>query len=237
MPVRALLSALIVEKSIRRKNVKGAGSSDESSEAGSRESSETGSDTEFTPLIKPKDGSDTGDDDDDNDADPSKSRQGIINLVGIDADHVSDFAGEIHEFVHCASKVATSLVFQTFLLGWIPVAAGLAVALVLFPVTGRLARIYTKAQERMMKARDEQLSVVNESLMGARQIKFSALEDQWEAKILAVREKVLSRLWVTLMADGALFGCWIISPIASSAAALGTYAVLNKGLSASVAFG
>lgn len=227
--MRTQLSALIVEKSLRRKNVKGVGASDQSSEAGS--------DSESTPLVKSKDGSDSGDDDDEDGADPLKSRQGIINLVGIDTDHVADLAADQFQFVHCAAKVATSLVFQTFLLGWIPVAAGLGVAFVLFPVTGRLARIYTKAQERMMKARDEQLSIVNESLMGARQIKFSALEDQWEAKILAVREKVLARVWVTLMADVALFACWIISPIASSAAALTTYAVLNQGLSASVAFG
>ena len=217
---------------MRRKNVTGAGSNGESTE---EEVSET------TPLLdsnnRGKDGKDKGDDDDDDETNPLKSRQGVINLVGIDANHVADFAADQFQFIHCGSKVAASLVFQTLLLGWLPVLAGLAVALLISPLTGRLARIYTKAQERMMKARDEQLAVVNESLLGARQIKFAALEPEWEARIMGVREKVLKRVWVTLMADVALFACWIVSPIASSAAALTTYAVLNKGLTASVAFG
>ena len=209
---------------MRRKNVKQTGSR--------KETIDDERESESTPLLKSNDRADDGDG-----ADPLQSRQGIINLVGIDADHVSYVAADQVEFVHCASKVTASLIFQTFLLGWIPLAAGLGVAFVLFPITGRLAKIYTNAQERMMKARDEQLSVVNEALMGARQIKFSALEEQWQGRILAVREKVLARVWETLRADAALFACWLIGPIASSAAALATYAVLNKGLTASVAFG
>lgn len=218
---------------MRRKNVAGGGAS------GSTASESEGA-SESTPLLKPAGGgsedADT-DDDDDDDADPLQSRQGVINLVGIDADHVADFAADAFQYIHSASKVAVSLAFQTFLLGWLPVAAGLSIALLLFPLTGRLARIYTGAQERMMKARDEQLRVVGEALAGVRQIKFAALEGRWEGRILAVRGRVLERVWVTLMADVALFGCWIISPIASSAAALTTYAVLNRGLTASVAFG
>ena len=127
--------------------------------------------------------------------------------------------------------------FQAYLLGWAPVAAGLAVGFVFFPISGWLARVYTRAQERMMKARDEQLHVVNEALQGARQIKFEALEEQWGERILATRKKVLARVWDTFRIDVAQYGCWIVSPIASTAAALTTYAILNQGLTASVAFG
>lgn len=236
--MRAQLAALVVEKSMRRKNVAGAGPSKESAQGEGEGASET------TPLLKPTDDQEADvedneddEDDEDEDTDPLQSRQGIINLVGIDADHVADLAADAFQYIHCISKVAVSLAFQTFLLGWLPVAAGLAVSLLLFPITGRLARIYTGAQERMMKSRDEQLRVVGEALAGVRQIKFGALEERWEGRILGVRRRVLERVWVTLKADVALFGCWIVSPIASSAAALTTYAVVNRGLTASVAFG
>ena len=227
MPLRAQLAALIVEKSMKRKNVKGV--------SPNAPPSQSESDSETTPLLKPDGGSEQEDDKDC--ANPLQSRQGIINLVGVDTSHISDFAASQFQFVHCASKVTASLTFQAYLLGWAPVAAGLAVGVVLFPVSGRLARVYTRAQERMMRARDEQLRVVDEALQGARQIKFEALEEQWGERILATREKVLVRVWDTFMADVALFACWIGSPIASTAAALATYAILNQGLTASVAFG
>lgn len=227
MPLRAQLAALIVEKSMKRKNVKGA--------SPNTSPSLNESDSETTPLLEPDGGSKPADDKDD--ADPLQSRQGIINLVGVDTSHIADFAAAQFQFVHCAFKVATSLTFQAYLLGWAPVAAGLAVGIVLFPVSGRLARVYTRAQERMMRVRDEQLRVVDEALQGARQIKFEALEEQWGERIMDTRRKVIARVWDTFMADVALFACWIISPIASTAAALTTYAVLNQGLTASVAFG
>lgn len=227
VPLRAQLAALIVEKSMKRKNVKGA--------SPSISISPHESDSETTPLLKSDGGSKPADDKDG--ANPLQSRQRIINLVGVDTPHIADFAAAQFQFVHCAFKVAASLTFQAYLLGWAPVAAGLAVGIVLFPVSGRLARVYTRAQERMMRVRDEQLRVVDEALQGARQIKFEALEEQWGGRIMDTRRKVLAKVWDTFMADVALFACWISSPIASTAAALTTYAVLNQGLTASVAFG
>ncbi|SPO07647.1 related to multidrug transporter (yeast bile transporter) [Cephalotrichum gorgonifer] len=236
VPLKAQLAALVVEKSMRRKNVKGVADLDN----GAARSEDDALDSDSTPLLNPNgegDGDQKANNDGDSDgADPPQSRQAIINLIGVDTAHVADFAADQFQFIHCASKVSTSLAFQAYLLGWIPVVAGLSVGIVLFPITGYLSRVYTKAQKRMMKARDEQLQVVNETLQGARQIKLSALEEQWEERILATRGKVLARVWDTFMADAALFSCWIISPLASTTAALATYAIVNQGLTASVAF-
>ncbi|GJD02722.1 ABC transporter [Colletotrichum higginsianum] len=87
-----------------------------------------------------------------------------------------------------------------------------------------------------MKIRDQKLAVVNEALVGMRQIKFSALEPQWEKRILDMREKELGALWQVFKGDTVLFGMWITSPIALAAVSLATYAFLNGNLIPSVAF-
>jgi hypothetical protein len=46
-----------------------------------------------------------------------------------------------------------------------------------------------------MKIRDEKMGVVTEALQGIRQIKFAALEREWEAKIGSVRTRELDELW------------------------------------------
>lgn len=87
-----------------------------------------------------------------------------------------------------------------------------------------------------MKLRDEKLAVVNEALLGMRQIKFAALEDRWEKRILAMRERELKTLWGLFVVDTGLFGCWVVSPILLAATSLAAYAILNGQLLPSVAF-
>lgn len=50
-------------------------------------------------------------------------------------------------------------------------------------------------KDRLMKVRDEKMGVVTEALQGIRQIKFTALERQWESKIGSVRTRELHELW------------------------------------------
>jgi len=238
---------------MRRKNAKSATESenkekdkDEDKDKGKGSNVDNENDeepTESTPLLN---GNKSNDDDpkkkeekkkEDDVANPLKSKQGIINLIGLDTVRVSFFFTMQFYFTNSAVKLVVSVAFLMYLLGWIPVAAGALASLALIPVNNRFSKMYADSQERMMKARDEQLAVVNECLLGARQIKFSALEDGWEKKILKIREKVLSTVWDSFLADTALLGCWIVTPLVSSATALSAYAIINNGLTPSVAFG
>ncbi len=87
-----------------------------------------------------------------------------------------------------------------------------------------------------MKVRDVKLGVVNEALQGIKQIKWTATEEQWQAKIGRVRGREIREIWSALVNDTGLFLCWTASPIMLSAASLGVYAILHGGLSPSVAF-
>ncbi|KAH6687860.1 ATP-dependent bile acid permease [Plectosphaerella plurivora] len=219
VPLRGLLSALIVEKAMRRKNVKATASK--------------------SPLDLAKDTDDKkpdAEEEEDDDADALKSQQGIVNLIGVDAKRISDFAAFQFFIPGSFARLAVAIWFLISLLGWIPVFGGLATWGIILPLNIYYTKLYSAAQDRLMKVRDQKLAVVNESLQGMRQIKFSALEVQWEKKILGMREKELSATWDVFKSDTLLFGSWIVTPIALASASLVIYAIIHRELTPSVAF-
>ncbi|KAK6214962.1 ABC transporter [Colletotrichum tabaci] len=223
IPLRGALSALIFEKSMRRKNVK------------------TASKQEAEPTEQEANGKDdtkskADDEEEAEDDNVLKSKQAIINLIGVDAKRISDFAAFQFLFPSSGAKLIVAIWFLVYLLGWGPLGAGLLAWAILLPINFTYAKVYSKAQDKLMKIRDQKLAVVNEALVGMRQIKFSALEPQWEKRILDMREKELGALWQVFKGDTVLFGMWITSPIALAAVSLATYAFLNGNLIPSVAF-
>lgn len=218
IPVRSQLSALIFEKAMRRKDVKGTGKS--SKKAGAEET--TAPDAE---------GEGEGDEEE-----LKKSKQSTVNLIGVDAKRISDFCAFQNMFPGSLFKLIVSLAFLTSLLGWKALLSGFSSMLAIMPINIYFSKKYSAAQDRLMKTRDEKMEVVTEALQGIRQIKFSALEPEWEKKIGAVREKELKNVWDVFMADTLLLACWITSPIFLSAFSLSVYAYTTGTLTPSVAF-
>lgn len=217
-PVRGQLAALIFEKSLRRKNVKNAEKTKEDDSS--------------------DDAKDKGKKDEDGDDEDSvlKSRQAIVNLVGVDSKHVADFAMMQLFIISSIGKLIIYSGYLVKLIGWIPFGAGILAWSIVLPANTIAAKYYLKAETRLMKNRDNKLAVVNEALLGMRQIKFSALEAQWEKKILEMREIEISSLKSVFKADSILFFSWVASPILLAAASLAVYAVVNGMLAPSVAF-
>ncbi|KAK7413238.1 hypothetical protein QQX98_007897 [Neonectria punicea] len=221
LPIRAQMSTLVFEKSLRRKNVKAAEKA--------KESTDSHNDTN----------KDTSKDDDDSPSDESsvlKSRQAIVNLVGVDAQRISNFSA--YQFM-IINSIAKLLIFSTFLvqlIGWIPFTAGIVAWGVTLPANTYFSKALMAKSENLMKLRDEKLAVINEALLGMRQIKFSAMEDRWEKRIIAMRERELRTLWKLFLADTGLFACWVISPILLAATSLAVYAIVHGRLLPSVAF-
>ncbi|KAG6263206.1 hypothetical protein E4U49_002474 [Claviceps purpurea] len=216
-PVRGQLSALIFEKSLRRKNVKNAEKAIESDTSGEDKDGKKGEE---------------GDDDDS----VLKSKQAIANLVGVDTKHISDFAVMQLFIISSIGKLFLYSGYLVNLIGWIPFGAGILAWSFVLPANTIAARFYLKAETRLMKNRDKKLAVVNEALLGMRQIKFSALEGQWEKKINAMREIEISSLKSVFKADSILFFCWVASPILLAATSLAVYAITNGHLAPSIAF-
>ena len=160
----------------------------------------------------------------------------MINLIGVDAGRVADFG--LHNYNIPASfvQLAISMTFLVYLLGWLPITLGLLSVGLTIPVNTIFSKALFATDRKLMKLRDEKLEIVNEALQGIRQVKFSALEAQWEKRILSVRRKELTTLWQYFKANLILDGCWTSAPILLTLASLGSYAWLNGELTASTAF-
>ncbi|KAK4196916.1 P-loop containing nucleoside triphosphate hydrolase protein [Triangularia verruculosa] len=220
IPVRAQLGALVFEKSIRKKDIKGVSKSKE----GPTEPSE-GSESDGHKPTKGDDAEEL-----------KQSKQSTVNLIGVDARRVGDFASFQYMFPGSLFKLVVSVGFLISLLGWKALFSGLSAMLAIMPVNIYFSKKYAAAQDRLMKTRDKKMEVVTEALQGIRQIKFSALEPDWENKIGAVRERELGAVWDVFVTDTMLLACWITSPILLAAISLAVYAYINGSLTPSVAF-
>lgn len=229
LPIRAQLSALIFRKSMRRKDVKGAGK--KKSKPDNSVPTVAGPAGEANAVDQPDaDGSEVNEDE------IKKSKQSTVNLIGVDAKRVSDFASFNNYFPGSVFKLIVSLTFLVDLLGWKALLAGFSTMLAVIPVNIYFSKRYSDAQDKLMKVRDAKMEVVAEALQGIRQIKFSALEPQWENKIGEVREDELKCIWNAFVNDTMLIGCWVTSPIMLAAASLSVYASVYGALTPSVAF-
>ncbi|KAL8393509.1 hypothetical protein RB595_003310 [Gaeumannomyces hyphopodioides] len=229
VPIRAQLSSLIFEKAMRRKDVKGDGKPGKKDDGAA--------DAADAPTERPKKDEDEDVDEDvDEEEALKKSKQSTVNLIGVDAKRVSDFAAFQNLFPGSLFKLIVSLAFLLSLIGWKPLLAGFSTMIAILPLNIVSSKKYAAAQDRLMKVRDEKMEVVTEALQGIRQIKFSALEPQWEKKVEGVRSRELKAVWKVFLADTVLIGCWVTSPVMLSAVALAAYAYLNGELTPSVAF-
>ncbi|KAB2571771.1 ATP-dependent bile acid permease [Lasiodiplodia theobromae] len=214
VPIRVQLSALIFAKSMRRKDVKGGQKKDEGDSEGDEEDEEE------------KDGEDA----------MKLTQQATVNLVGVDTKRVADYVTYQNGFWGAFIKIIVSFVFIYKLVGWQALVAGIIAQLATIPLNMYFAKRYASAQNDLMVARDRKLNVLNEALMGIRQIKFSALEKQWQKKIADYREVELSAIWRVFIADTFLIFCWIFGPYMLSAVTLAVHALINDHLYPSVAF-
>ncbi|KFA76189.1 hypothetical protein S40288_07267 [Stachybotrys chartarum IBT 40288] len=232
-PMRGQLGAIIFEKSLRRKVVRGVGKTKESAESTDQNPVQSANQDDAAAKGKADDKDKPQQSDE---AGVLKSRQGIVNLVGVDTRRISSFAMMQSFIVSSFVKLIVSSAFLVNLIGWLPAGAGFLSWAFVLPLNTYATKYYMKASDNLMKSRDEKLAVVNEALLGMRQIKFSALEKQWEQRILAMREKEITMIKRAFIGDTILFACWVFSPILLAASSLAVYAIIHGNLTPSVAF-
>lgn len=221
VPVRAQLSALVFVKSMHMRDIKGAqeprnNRSQEANpdfagvldlnDAKMGETDDTIHDENRATEVKPKEEvSDSATDE----AAVVQVRQGAINLVGVDAQRISQFCGFNQEIPGTILKIVIAVGFLVQLIGWWAVLAGLAVSIAFQPLNSIAATHYYAQQSAVMAARDTKTHVVTEALQGIRQIKFSAVEDRWQKSILAARNIELDKQWRVYIWAIYLTFCWV----------------------------
>ncbi|UPL02284.1 hypothetical protein LCI18_013218 [Fusarium solani-melongenae] len=209
LPVRTQISGLIFDKALRRKNIKSTTQEDHDSEEDSESLEDAGA---------------------------LKSHQSIVNLVGVDTERIFYFVQYHFLILTGMVKLVIFSAFLLKLLGWIPFLAGILAWASTLPANTWFSKRVLAESRSLMKLRDTKLSRISEVLLGMRQIKFGAMESQWEQRILALRETELKTLWKFFLADSGLFACWVISPILLAVALLSAYVLIHGSLLPSVAF-
>ncbi|KAF3909237.1 hypothetical protein ABW20_dc0104339 [Dactylellina cionopaga] len=228
--IRNELASLIFNKTMRKKDVKGGQKADEKKDGD--DTSENGADSDDSTAKDKKEKTK-----EESEEDSLKGlRQGVVNLIAVDAYRVSNFGCWSFIFYECALSIALGFGFLYTILGWQSLCAGLSIYIFLTPLNQFLAKIYLEATDKVMKVRDRKLAVVSEALQGIRQIKFAALEDQWQKRFEDVRKDEMKQIWRTVVANTWLMACWIFGPIFLAAICLGVYAIIYGALSPAVAF-
>lgn len=161
IPVRAQLSALIFQKAMRRKDVKGAS---KSSQKASGEGPDISNAVEDPVADKPEVDEEEGD---------PKGKQSTVNLIGVDTKRISDFCSFNNYFPGSLFKLLISLAFLLIIIGWKPLLAGFAAMSVTIPINIYFSRRYSAAQDRLMKVRDQKMTVVTEALQGMQHLQKS----------------------------------------------------------------
>lgn len=229
VPIQSLLSILVFTKATRRKDVKGV------QNATPKDVSAILHHETVINEVMAADEEPERPSDDENET-QQKSRQSTINLIGVDSKRVSDFASYAYIFPGVAIKLTVSMWFLYTLIGWKSLLAGLVTFALSLPINVLVSKKYNNAQGDLMKLRDQKMAVVTEALQGIRQIKFSALERQWQKKIESKRNQELATQWKVFAYETGLVSIWISGPVMLSAVALSVYSYLNGDLSASIAF-
>lgn len=160
IPVRAQLSALVFQKSLRRKDIKGATKTtiDEDETGGGISEVAMGADSaaKDKPELPP----------DDEEEETTQGKQVTVNLIGVDAKRIADFCSFNYYFPGSLFKLIVSFVFLISIIGWKALLAGFAAMALTLPVNIHFSKKYSSAQDRLMKVRDVKMGVVTEALQG-----------------------------------------------------------------------
>lgn len=136
-----------------------------------------------------------------------------------------------------AFKLSLASAFLIRLMGWLPVLSGLTAASLAIPLNLHLSRKQRDQNFGLMRVRDFKAHLLAEALLGMRQIRYSALEDFWEDKILASRDDELKQYWRVALGKCLIFFTVNIAPLLLASVTVTVY-VWQQGshIKASVIF-
>ncbi|KAK4162527.1 hypothetical protein QBC43DRAFT_215287 [Cladorrhinum sp. PSN259] len=170
IPVSSLLQSLVFSKALKQY---------ETAPPGQKENKENGNESGSNGA--PKDGPAT--------------RQHVINHMKLDSNRVNIFCAYNNNFPLALFKLIFAGAFCINLMGWLPVVSGLLAASLMVPINHLLGKKYTALSFSLMKYRDDKAHILTEALQGMRQIRYSALEQHWEDKIMASRNAEIKQYW------------------------------------------
>ncbi|OZJ06265.1 hypothetical protein BZG36_00792 [Bifiguratus adelaidae] len=207
------LNMEIYAKTLKRRDVYGDVKTDDKKAEGKKDAIENReANGEVSSVDSANKDNDKKEKDEDETADVTANTGTIVNLMSTDANRVSEYATWWFVLVDAPIELIIGIFFLWKLLGWSAL-IGLLVMIITLPINHYSAKAFTATQDKLMKARDSRVALMNEILQGVRQIKYFAWERRWEEKVMAKREEELGFLRKNFMLEVCFHLLWGGSPI------------------------
>jgi ATP-binding cassette, subfamily C (CFTR/MRP), member 1 len=117
----------------------------------------------------------------------------ITNLMSIDAQRLQDLTNYINSVWFSVFQITVSCFLLWKQLG-VSTFAGVAVIMLMLPVTSAISKLMRRLQLRLMKVKDERIKVCHEVLSGMKVIKMQAWENSFTRRVMEFRTDELSKL-------------------------------------------
>ncbi|KLO19366.1 ATP-binding cassette transporter [Schizopora paradoxa] len=164
------------------------------------------------------------------------SKAQIMTLMTTDVDRVSSVAMQLFSIIDSPLEIAVATVFLYKLLGT-SAFVGLAVTCLFLPVNHIAGKFVMGAQNNLMKARDERVSLMNEILGAIRMLKFMVWEGKFEARISNIRGRELHYQKLSYTIETTFNGIWSATPLIVTLVSFWHFAVFRgQLLTPSIAF-
>lgn len=142
----------------------------------------------------------------------------------------------MHRFLVVVFKLLIDVHYLARLLGAKSILAGAVLSMLLVPVSTKLSRRYRAERSQSTKAHSAVSKLVSEALQSLRHIRLSSMEDTWQARLGAARDRELDQMWRTGIAMSQFGLAMNLGPVLLVSIALSMYAQETGHLSSSIAF-
>ncbi|KAJ5633754.1 P-loop containing nucleoside triphosphate hydrolase protein [Penicillium herquei] len=158
------------------------------------------------------------------------------NLISSDTVSFSKFTAVNYILPFSFVRFFLSILFLLRLLGWKSTAVAVLVTVATVPIHKRVINQERVTKKGLVAARDKKTKTTSEALHALRQIKFSALEAQWEERIEVCRQEEMKHIRRAFVATNIRSVWKVASPFIVATAAVFTYVYTENQMSSSVIF-
>lgn len=159
----------------------------------------------------------------------------IVNLMSIDANRFVDMSPCIMLLLSFPFTLGLTI-FMLYKILNVAVFSGMAVLIVLFPISGFIANKIKNLQQCQMKLKDERIKLTNEILNGIKVLKLYAWEESFEAQVEAIRGKEIKVLRKSAIFQAFSEVLWNTAPFLMSFTSFVTWVLLGNELTPTIAF-
>jgi ATP-binding cassette, subfamily C (CFTR/MRP), member 1 len=136
----------------------------------------------------------------------------IVNLMSVDAQRFFELVSYVHVLWSGPLIIGVTIYLLWVQLG-IAVTAGIAVMILITPLSGIIAAKLRDLQVLQMKIKDERVKIMNEVLNGMKVLKLYAWEPSFEESITEIRDKELKIMRKMAVLNAGTYFVWTLGEL------------------------